>query len=237
MSYAVTRTGVGAFPVGPAKRPGMASYGITSARAPVTKRGGSAVGSGSRMRVTGASGLGVVPIAIAAQVISGMIHQSSDPTNLADNNVLYQRALQGNTQALVNLATVSGQAGQAAGIPNAGMISVTSTPIWRSGIGATLLGGWGGAVSQADAAQKYQAAVAALGGGTPVGVTQPSSGVVPQIITQPGVNYQLPSTTVAAPTSLQASLLGGGLAAPLLLGLGIFVLAKTVFANRPKAAA
>lgn len=220
MAYSVTRRGPGAFVVGPAKRPGMAAYGVTSARPVIAKRGG-AMASWARRPVTGAGGLGVFPVAVAAEALTSIIHVSSDPTNLADNAVLYQRALAGNTQALVNLATVSGQAGQNAGIPNAGMISITSTPIWRSGIGQTLLGGWGGAASQADAAAKYQAASAALGGGTPVGLVQPVVGsggpqsyspstVVPQIITAYNAQGQpLQAASILGSVSPTVLVIGG----------------------------
>ena len=92
------------------------------------------------------------------------ISGGSAPTNEADDVELYNLAIQGDALALANLATVSGQAGQAAGIPGA-LVPSTWSPAFLalpringSQFGPQATGGWGSAAAQADAVTKYQQA-------------------------------------------------------------------------------
>lgn len=172
------------------------------------------------MYATKRPGFGLVPIAGAvesaiASEVSGLLsgESSGEQENLQDNAYMYGQAISTkNPQWLLNLATVSGQAGEAAGIAGAGNPS-TTTP-WRSGIGQTLLGGWGSAGAQADAVTKYQAAVKIVEG---TGSTTPSNPL---------------AAIFGTTTTAQAGILGGlNLTTLTVVGVGAWALSK-VFGGR-----
>ena len=112
-----------------------------------------------------------------AAAFGGGACDSGCQTNVGDNTNLLNLALAGNRQALVNLATVSGQAGQQAGIPGAGVPSNTAVGFTPAGgtISAQFAGGWGTAYAQADACQKYAQALQAMYPGTAVTGKVPTS--------------------------------------------------------------
>ena len=139
--------------------------------------------------------MGVSVLSVVGTV-AGLVEDTTSGTatpNEAENTQLYQLAITGNVQALANLATVSGQAGQAAGIPGAGVPSATVAGLVAvSGtLGPTLLGGWGSAAAQADAVTKYQQAQAYLAAHPTTALLSLVSGTTGEVLLFGGIGLAL----------------------------------------------